>query len=79
MMKSNAGFANKVIELILELSAEAQIRRRGTVKDSPEFHELTGAITAYGKTLALLTVLQQWEEFYARIGQHSVPASHPVS
>jgi hypothetical protein len=79
MMKSNAGFANKVIELILELSAEAQIRRRGTVKDSPEFHELTGAITAYGRALALFTVLQQWEEFYARIGQHSVSASHPVS
>jgi len=79
MMKSNADLANKVIELILELSADAQIRRRGTVKDSPEFHKLTGAITAYGKALALLTVLQQWEEFYAMIGQHSVPASHPFS
>jgi hypothetical protein len=26
----------------------------GTVKDSPEFHNLTGAIAAYGKALALL-------------------------
>jgi hypothetical protein len=28
-----------------------------TAKDSPAFHKLTGAITAYGKTLALLTAL----------------------
>jgi hypothetical protein len=28
-----------------------------TAKDSPAFHNLTGAITAYGKMLALLTAL----------------------
>src|SRR3989442_11316301 len=59
MMRANAGLANKMIERILELSADAHIRRRGTIKDSPEFNKLTGAIAAYGKTLALLTALQR--------------------
>ena len=62
MMKSNVGLANMSIERILELSADAHIQRRGTIKGSPEFHKLTGAIAAYGKALALLTALQQWEE-----------------
>jgi hypothetical protein len=73
MMKPNSGVANKGIERILELSADAQIRRRGTVKDSPEYHNLTGAIVAYGKALALLTALRQREEFHAMIAQHDVP------
>jgi hypothetical protein len=73
MTKANLGLANKGIERILELSAEAQIRRRGTVKDSPEFHNLTGAIAAYGKALELLTALHQLEEFYAMTGQLDVP------
>jgi hypothetical protein len=75
MMKANAGLANKSIERILELSADAHIRRRGTVKGSPEFHKLTGAIAAYGKVLAFLTALQQLEEFYAMIDQLEIPAS----
>ncbi len=62
MMKTNSELANKGIERILELSADAHIRRRGTIKGSPEFHNLTGAIAAYGRTLALLTGLQQWQE-----------------
>ncbi len=74
MMKANSGLANKVIERILELSADAHIQRRGTVKDSPEFHKLTGAIAAYGKALALLTALRQREEFYAIVGELDVPA-----
>ncbi len=74
MMKPNAGFANKGIERILELSADAHIQRRETAEDSPEFHSLTGAIAAYGKALALLTALQEWEDFYAMIGQYDVPA-----
>jgi len=65
MMKPNVGLANMSIDRVLELSADAHIRRRGTVKDSPEFHKLTGAIAAYGRMLALLTALQQWEEFRA--------------
>ena len=74
MMNGSEGLANKGIERILELSADAHIRRRGTVKNSPEFHNLTGAIAAYGKTLELLTALQQLEELYAMIDQRDVPA-----
>jgi len=33
-------------------------------KDSPAFHNLSGAIAAYGKALGLLAGLQQREEFY---------------
>jgi hypothetical protein len=73
-MKASEGLANKGIERILELSADAHIRRKGTVKDSPEFHNLTGAIAAYGKALALLAALQQLEELYAMIDQRDVPA-----
>jgi hypothetical protein len=74
MMKANLGLASKGIERILELSADAHIRRRLTVKDSPEFHNLTGAIAAYGKTLALLTALQELEEFYDIMDLQDVPA-----
>jgi hypothetical protein len=41
MMKTNSDLANKSIEQILELSVDAHVRRRGTVRDSPEFHRLT--------------------------------------
>jgi hypothetical protein len=64
MMKANSGLADRVIERILELSADAQIERRGTIKDSPEFHNLAGAITAYGKALSLLVTVREQEEFY---------------
>lgn len=74
MMKPNSGVASNGIERILELSADAHIRRRGTVKDSPEFHNLTGAIAANGKALALLTALQKREEFYAMVGPCDVSA-----
>jgi hypothetical protein len=47
------------IERILELSAEAQIKRRGADEDSPRFHSLTGAIVAYGKALDLLSKLEE--------------------
>ena len=63
-MKSNSGHAERAIERILELSADAQIASRLVAKDSPAFHRLSGAIAAYGKALALLTALQQREEFY---------------
>ena len=63
-MKSNSGHAERAIERILALSADAQIARRMVAKDSATFHRLTGAIAAYGKALALLTALQQREEFY---------------
>ena len=64
MMERNAGVASKGIERILGLSADAHIQRRMTIEDSPQYHNLTGAIAAYGKALALLTALQQREEFY---------------
>jgi hypothetical protein len=63
-MKSNSSHAGQAIERILELSADAQITRRMMAKDSPAFHNLTGAIAAYGKALAVLTALQRREEFY---------------
>jgi hypothetical protein len=67
MRKSSSGHAGQAIERVLELSADAQITRRRTPKDSLAFHSLQGAIAAYGRTLALLTALQQREEFYAGI------------
>jgi hypothetical protein len=68
-MKSSAGHAGQAIERILELSADTQIARRITSKDSPAFHNLTGAIVAYGKALAFLTALQQREEFYTVLSE----------
>jgi hypothetical protein len=62
-MKSNSGNAGRALERIIEWSADAQITRRMVAKDSPAFHHLSGAIAAYGKALALLTALQQREEF----------------
>src|SRR5467141_1695037 len=50
---------NSAIERILELSAEAQIKRRDAAEDSPAFHNLTGAIVAYGKALGLLSKLKE--------------------
>jgi hypothetical protein len=78
MMQPNSGLASRSIERILELSADAHILRRGTVIGSPEFHNLTGAIAAYGKALELLTALQQWEEFYALISQYDIPVGVAV-
>jgi hypothetical protein len=49
MMKGNGGLANRVIDRILELSANAQIKRRMTEKYSPAFNQLAGAIAAYGE------------------------------
>lgn len=47
------------IERILELSAEAQVKRREAAEDSPRFHSLTGTIVAYGKALDLLSRLDE--------------------
>jgi hypothetical protein len=44
MRSSSSGHAAQAIERVLELSADAQITRRITPKDSPAFHSLTGAI-----------------------------------
>jgi hypothetical protein len=58
MRKSSPGHAGHAIQRVLELSADAQITRRKTPKDSQAFHRLTGAIAAYGEALAILTALQ---------------------
>ena len=47
------------IQRILELSAEAHVKRREAADDSQAFHSLTGAIVAYGKALELLSKLQK--------------------
>jgi hypothetical protein len=54
------------------LYANAQITRRKTTKNSQAFHSLTGAIVAYGKTLAILTALQERVEFYSIIAQYEL-------
>jgi hypothetical protein len=46
------------IDRILELSAEAQTRRREAAENSTAFHKLTGAVLAYGQALDLLTKLR---------------------
>jgi hypothetical protein len=75
MKNSSSGHAAQAIKQVLELSADAQITRRITLKDSPAFHSLTGAIAAYGKALAILTALQQREEFYAIIAKSELSES----
>jgi hypothetical protein len=50
---------DSAIERILELSADAHIERRQAPEDSPAFHNLTGAIVAYGKALGLLSKLKE--------------------
>ena len=67
------GLAAKGIERILELSADAQIKRREVPKDSAMFHNLSGAIAAYGKVLALFAALEQREEFFAIVGLQDLP------
>jgi hypothetical protein len=50
---------DSAIERILELSAEAQVHRREAAEDSAKFHNLSGAIVAYGKALDLLSRLEE--------------------
>ena len=68
-MKFNSGLA-EAIERVLELSADAHVKRREVAMDAPEFHNLTGAIAAYGEVLATLTAIQRLEEFYTLVGQY---------
>jgi hypothetical protein len=73
MRKSKSGCAGQVMERVLDFSADAQIERRKMAKDSPAFHRLTGAISAYAKTLTILAALQQREEFLAVVAQSELP------
>jgi hypothetical protein len=53
---------DNAIERILELSADAQMKRREAAEDSPAFHNLTGTIAAYGKALDLLSKLPRYRQ-----------------
>jgi hypothetical protein len=72
MRNPSSGHTGQAIERVLELSADAQITRRKTPKDSPAFHRLAGAIAAYGKALAILTAFQKREEFFAVVAQYKL-------
>ncbi len=74
MINPSSGLVDKGIEHILKLSSDAHIARRCTAKDSPEFHNLTGKIKAFGKVLAVLTALRQREEFFAVISDSEFSA-----
>ncbi len=50
---------DKAIDGILELSAEAQTKRREATENSQSFHKLTGAVLTYGEALDLLTKLRK--------------------
>ena len=71
MMKCGLGLARIATEGVLELSADAQIRRREFAMDSPAFYSLTGEIAAYGKMLAVLAAVQKREEFFSIVGHAS--------
>jgi|GraSoi_2013_60cm_1033757.scaffolds.fasta_scaffold00656_10 hypothetical protein len=62
MMKLKGGSMDKVVELIVEFLAKAQIGRREFAMDSPPFNNVTRAILAYGKAPDLLSRLQQLQE-----------------
>ena len=74
-MKTSSGLANLAIEGVLELSADAHIRRKMAASGSSDFHRLTGAIAAYGNTLEVLVALQEREELCAMIAELNLPAS----
>lgn len=73
MTEGNVSFANRAMEGILELSADAQIERRKVAKDSAAFQSLTGAIIAYGKAIGVLLAVQREEEFYAMLNELNLP------
>jgi len=65
--------AEDAIDRILELSAEAQTRRREAPENSSAFQKLTGAVLAYGQALDLLTKLRK--EPYRKQGSPVAPVT----
>ena|SRR2546429_182538 len=65
------------IARILEFSADAHIKRHDVAKGSPEFHNLTGAIGAFGKALEVLIGLEESEECCTGMG--SIPQGKMVA
>jgi hypothetical protein len=72
-MEFDASLVNEFIEQILELSSDAHVRKRMAVKDSPEFHNMTGAIAAYGTVLTLFTTLQRVQRLCAKAEEECLP------
>jgi len=65
-MTPSTSFLDRAIERIVELSADLQIKRRGTPKYTLEFHDYSVTIAAYGEALRVLTALQpEPEEEYS--------------
>lgn len=63
----------RVIARIVELSADAQIKRRKSAVESTAFQNLSGAILAYGQTLRLLSECQELPpEHYLIVSQCDV-------
>ena len=78
-MEFEVSFLNEFVDMILELSAEAHVRRRLADRGSREFHNSTGAIAAYGTILAVLTILQRAREFSQKADeQHSQDCAQQV-
>ena len=74
--------SDEVIQRILELSADFQIKRRATTKYSLEFYDYSVAIAAFGKVLEALTNGQPQEEQFptaALFGSlRTLPESRPA-
>jgi hypothetical protein len=66
---------DEAIDRILELSAQAQTKRREAAENSPTFHKLTGAVLAYGEALDLLTRLRKESNWKQRSSGTSVAAA----
>jgi len=76
-MQMHPDIAEKGIEMILELSADAHIQRRQTRENSSAFHKLSGTIAAYGRVLGMLTALHQREEFFFVVNHAETRESVP--
>jgi hypothetical protein len=67
-MMESLSLLDKAIERILEMSADLQVKRRGTTKHSLAFHDLSVAIAAYSEVLGVLTMLQEQEQYSCTLG-----------
>jgi hypothetical protein len=61
-MMQSPSVADQLVERILELSADLQIKRRATANRTPAYYELSASIAAYGEALGVLTRLRRQRE-----------------
>jgi hypothetical protein len=61
-MTQSLSVADQLVERILELSADLQIKRRATAKWTLAYYDLSASIAAYGEVLGMLTTLRRQEE-----------------